>query len=70
MTNIEDIKRFTKKQQQTSMRGQTVTGQDVTLNTISGNVIKHTGKTPNLNYHSTRVHVRIDPLCSGVMSED
>jgi hypothetical protein len=71
MTNIEAINRSAKKQQQTSMRGRTVTGQDVILNnTISGNVIKHTGKIPILNYHSTRVHVRIHPLCSCVMSED
>jgi hypothetical protein len=71
MTNIEAIKHLTKTQQQVSTGGQTVTGQDVILNnTVSGNIIQHTGKTPNLNYQSTRVHFRIPPFCSCVLSED
>jgi hypothetical protein len=71
MKNIEVIKHLTKTQQQQSMRGQTVTGQDVTLNNeISVNIITHTGNTPNFNYHNTRAHVRIHPLCSCVLSED
>jgi len=70
MTNIEAIKHLTKTWQQMSMGRQTVTGQDVIINnTVSGNIIKHTGKIPNLNYHSTPVHVRIHPLSSCVLLE-
>jgi hypothetical protein len=70
MTNMEVIKHLTKTRQEMSMERQTVTGQDVIINnTVGGNIIKHTGKTPNLNYHSTSVHVRIHPLSSCVLLE-